>query len=34
MTNALKRELRPVYFKSWSGLRSRLGDVADGGEPC
>ena len=34
MTNSLKRELRPVYFKSWSGLRSRFGDVADSGEPC
>ena len=33
MTNALKKELKPVYIKSCFGLQSRFWDVTDG-EPC
>ena len=33
MTNALKKDLRPVYFKSFFSLQSRFWDVADG-KPC
>ena len=33
MANALKKESRPVFFKSCFGLQSRFWDVTDG-EPC
>ena len=33
MTKRSKKELRPVYFRSCLGLRSRFWEVADG-EHC